>query len=214
MTQKSEFDREYFEDGIVAGKSGYVNYHWMPELTIKMAHNIIKYLGIKEGQSVLDYGCAKGFLVKAFRILDIDAFGCDISEYAIEMLEPEVRHYCELVKSDRLIPFDRKFDWFITKDVLEHISEDKLDDLLSASAKVASKAFHVVPLGENDKFIVPEYEADVTHIIRKNKDWWIEKFSQHGWVLESFSYSVKGIKDNWTSKYAHVNGFFVLKKHE
>ena len=80
---QNEFDENYYENGVITGKSCYVNYRWMPELTIKMAHSIIKYLNLNSNVKVLDYGCAKGFLVRALRLLDIDAYGCDISEYAI-----------------------------------------------------------------------------------------------------------------------------------
>ena len=77
------YNRDYYESGIENGISGYRNYRWMPELTIRMAHCLIQDLSIDKSHSVLDYGCAKGFLVKALRLLDIDAFGLDVSEYAI-----------------------------------------------------------------------------------------------------------------------------------
>jgi cyclopropane fatty-acyl-phospholipid synthase-like methyltransferase len=57
-----------------------MNYSWMPELTIRMAHHLIQQLPIRSAETVLDYGCAKGFLVRALRILDIDAHGaCHLS---------------------------------------------------------------------------------------------------------------------------------------
>jgi hypothetical protein len=36
-------------------------------------------------QTVLEIGCAKGFLVKALRDLGVKAYGCDISEYALNI---------------------------------------------------------------------------------------------------------------------------------
>ena len=66
-----DYDEDYFERGLSSGKSGYDNYRWLPELTIKFAYKIIKELNLREGDRVLDYGCAKGFFVKALRILDI-----------------------------------------------------------------------------------------------------------------------------------------------
>jgi len=74
MVDNNKYDEEYFESGLATGKSCYLNYRWLPELTIKMAHNIIRYLDLKENEKILDYGCAKGYLVKAFRILDIEAY--------------------------------------------------------------------------------------------------------------------------------------------
>ncbi|MBT4672744.1 MAG: hypothetical protein HOB64_11555, partial [Rhodospirillaceae bacterium] len=47
------FDREYFEFGAVTGVSGYTNYRWMPELTLRMAYHLVRQLPIEAGQSIL-----------------------------------------------------------------------------------------------------------------------------------------------------------------
>src|ERR1700730_6091946 len=44
--------------------------------------------------TVLDAGCAMGFLVEALRDRDVEAVGVDISEYAIENVRADVRPYC------------------------------------------------------------------------------------------------------------------------
>jgi len=201
------FDEEYFEKGLITGKSCYQNYRWMPELTIRMAYNIIKILDVNE-ESILDYGCAKGYLVKALRILDVDAYGCDISKYAISMVDPEVKQYCKLIKKN--IPF-KKVDWIITKDVLEHLDIKTLDDFIKHSRKKADKCFHVIPLAEKGKYICKEYENDITHKIRKSSKWWIDRFREYGWELKTFDYYARGIKENWTSKYQRGNGFFIFE---
>jgi cyclopropane fatty-acyl-phospholipid synthase-like methyltransferase len=212
MPKAADYDKDYFENGVATGKSGYDNYRWLPELTIKLAYNIIKYLGIKDEHAVLDYGCAKGYLVKALRILDIDAYGADISEYAINMADSDVRQYCRLINSTGGLPFERKFDWLITKDVLEHMTEDVLGEFLKISRSSAVNSFHVVPLGHGDgHYIVPSYDLDLTHTIAQPADWWIDKFTHAGWKLKSFSHCVPGVKENWTSQFEKGNGFFVLE---
>ena len=212
MPNADDFNKDYFENGVVTGKSGYTNYQWMPELTIKLAYNIIKYLGLEDEHEVLDFGCAKGYLVKALRILDIKAYGVDISKYAIEMADSEVRDYLRLADKNNIIPFDKTFDWLITKDVLEHMTEDALDNFLKVSRKAAKNSFHVIPLGdEKECFVIPAYELDTTHVLKKPKDWWIDRFEKAGWKLKTFCYCVPGIKENWTSQYEKGNGFFVFE---
>lgn len=207
------YDREYFEDGMCTGKSCYTNYRWMPELTIKMAHNFIKYLNLTESDKVLDYGCSKGYLVKALRILDIDAYGCDISEYALESVDSDARDYCRLIKNDSLIPFDSiKFDWIVSKDVFEHMSEENIDVFLDCSFSFAKKMFHIIPLGDNGVFRIPEYHHDTSHIRIHDEKWWTKKFEEYDWKIISFDYRVRGIKDNWTKKYEKGNGFFTLER--
>tara|TARA_R100000750_G_scaffold62354_1_gene55854 strand:+ start:1557 stop:2195 length:639 start_codon:yes stop_codon:yes gene_type:complete len=209
MTEK--YDKDYFENGLVMGISCYLNYRWLPELTIKMAHNIIKYLNIDNKETVLDYGCAKGYLVKALRILDIETYGTDISSYAIKNVDPEVRDFCHLMRDTIPIKFPEYFDWTITKDVLEHLTEKELNIFLLCSSHITKKCFHIIPLGNTTGFIIPDYNFDKTHVLAKPIEWWKKKFEKYGWEVLSFEYSVRGIKDNWTQKYPKGNGFFTLK---
>lgn len=206
------YDKDYFENGIVTGKSCYTNYRWMPEHTIKMAYSIIKYLGLDEGSVVLDYGCSKGYLVKALRILEISAYGCDVSPYAIEHTDADVREFCELI-TDRVPYGEVEFEWLLSKDVLEHVPEEEIETLLTATRDNVSKMFHVIPLGDsNGRFIIDSYHDDPTHITIREKEWWIDKFAKSGWELQRFDYKVSGIKDNWTDLYKEGNGFFTFAK--
>ena len=52
-----------------------------------VAKRIVKEYNLKKGSKVLDVGCGKGFLVKDLINLGIDAYGLDISEYAIKNCE-------------------------------------------------------------------------------------------------------------------------------
>ena len=85
-----------------------------------------------------------------------------------------------------------------------------MEDLCKTLYNHSKKLFVVVPLGENNKYVVPEYEGDITHIIRENKEWWESLFIKTGFKIIKSEYIVKGIKDNW-SQYKKGNGFFVLE---
>jgi len=206
-----EYDEDYFEKGIATEKSGYDNYRWLPEMTIKFAHKIIKNLELREGDKILDFGCAKGFLVKAFRILDINAYGCDVSKYGIKNVDKEVEKYCKL--SEGKIPFNENFHWVISKDVFEHLYKKEVESILDDIRRVSKNLFAVIPLGENGKYVVPSYDRDVTHKIAETREWWEQKFEKSGWKVDRFSYLIRGMKDNWAS-YEKGNGFFFLSKKE
>ena len=75
------FTKEYYEDGIRKHISGYENSTWQPTILIPEALDIQNYFVF---DNCVDYGCAKGFLVHALRILGSKAYGEDMSEYAIE----------------------------------------------------------------------------------------------------------------------------------
>ena len=100
-------------------------------------------------------------------------------------------------------------DWIIAKDVLEHIPYDKLQPLLRDMRKHGKHLFAICPLGENGKYVVPEYENDVTHIIREPLDWWVDQFKQANFNVDLATYRMPHLKENW-SHHEHGNGFFVL----
>ncbi len=209
------YDQNYFENGVASGVSGYENYRWMPELTMRMAFHMINSLGIKSNESILDFGCAKGFLVKAFRLFDFDAYGCDISSYAISMVDKDIENHCWSINGcgDHGI-FKKRYDWMISKDVFEHIMENDLRVLMDFARSHVDKMFLVIPLAANDsdgKYLIPEYDKDVTHVLAKSSKWWINLFQETGWVLSDFSHTFKGCKENWTEHWPTGNGFFTIK---
>ena len=210
------YNQDYFERGPVLGISGYMNYSWMPELTLRMAHKLILSLPIAANERVLDFGCAKGYLVKALRLLDVQAFGTDVSEYAIAHADGEVRNFCSLVTGcDDPVLFLQDYDWLIAKDVMEHLSERELSALLRAALPRVSKIFAAVPLAADDecgKYIIPEYDRDITHIIRKSFGWWKKTFESHEWKIDAASHTFPGCKENWTTRWEEGNGFFVLSR--
>ena len=209
------YDKDYFERGIETGKSCYQNYRWMPEATMAMAMTLIDLLDIRRGDTVLDYGCAKGFLVKALRLLGRDAWGVDISKYAIENVDSFVKSQCFLKPDPRwrwkpgyiLGEFPDQFDFCIVKDVFEHIPEEEIENTLSwIQAKVL---FAIIPLGDNGKFRAPANNLDVTHVTCHDEDWWKLALSRR-WQLIDFDFGIEGIKDSYYEKYPEAHGFFTL----
>ncbi len=83
-----EYGREYFDGARDTGYGGYrYDGRW-----VAIAEDIVAHWGLKAGDRVLDVGCGKGFLVKDLMKVcpGIEAFGLDISHYALMNCEPEV----------------------------------------------------------------------------------------------------------------------------
>lgn len=206
LCMKNLYDEAYYENGEETGKSCYTNYRWLPKLTLEMVKNICLHVNIKKNDKILDFGCAKGFCVQAFSLLGYNASGCDVSEYAIQNCHPEVKDKVSIFTGN----FQEEYDVIIAKDVLEHVPYEELNELLSRFKVNTKKLFVIVPLGDGEKYYVPEYELDVTHIIREDKDWWEKAFIKNGFKIIESKFLMKGIKDNW----AHCingNGFFILE---
>jgi cyclopropane fatty-acyl-phospholipid synthase-like methyltransferase len=190
---------------LVTGKSNYANYRWEPELTFPLAMTLIDYLGIKKGQTILEIGCAKGYLVKALRILHREAWGIDISDYALSHVPEDVKAFCHTLGTlDNVF-----FNFCIAKDVFEHIPIEELSEMLQKLN--ASILFAIIPLGENGKYNAEVNNMDKSHIICENADWWEHFFFETGWLLINFSYHVEGIKESYSS-IPRAHGFFTLEK--
>jgi hypothetical protein len=211
MTDGSIYDEDYFLRGKESGKSLYSDYRWMPALTIPMVEAMIDHLGIKKGQTILDFGCARGYTVKAFRMLGYRAWGVDISEWAVANADEEVRAYLWTTVGGG--PSMGKFDWVIAKDVLEHVPyvQRAIDGLMECASV---GVFAVVPLSTfyNTPYVIEDYERDVTHIQRRSLLGWVEMFLEQGWSVEA-AYRVVGVKDNY-KQYATGNGFITARRVE
>jgi SAM-dependent methyltransferase len=209
---KTSYDENYYESGIKTGISLYSNYKWMPELSIPMAHHVSRHLGINETHTVLDFGCAKGFLVKAFRLLGISSYGVDVSEYAINTCDPQVKDIVHLIEHPDEIQkyFPQKFDFILAKDVFEHIPYEQIGTVMTVLRKIGKTLFCVVPLGNGIKYNIPDYELDKTHIIKEDLRWWETQLRNAGYTNIDAKYYMSGIKENWSYE-KQGNGFFICK---
>jgi SAM-dependent methyltransferase len=212
MSDKREpFCESYYMDGIATGLSNYQCYSWRPELTVKMAKRFLDHLGIEFLDEILDFGCARGYFVRALRELGKNARGCDISKWAIENCDEAVKGF---VSSDTEIK-PSSFDWIFSKDVLEHMRMDCLVETLrqfNTGARIGQ--FIIVPLcSEVDgSYLRKEDEQDVTHLIRWPFEMWLKILHDYNPdFIVSGSYYVPDLKEAArASRYS--TGFFTLKR--
>lgn len=203
---KDVFNEDYFEDGVRKRVSAYENYRWMPERTIREASSIINHI---QFNTVLDYGCAKGFMVHALRLLGKDAYGVDISEYAIRNCHPSVKDYLEVI--DNVEYLGGGWDLIIAKDVLEHIPKENIPRILSELRRRCDKIFIAVPLGDGNRYRIREYEMDITHVVREPEEWWLTTIVEAGFKIKYFDYEFGHLKENWTKPHPFGNAFIVAE---
>lgn len=199
-----DFGEDYFERGLETRISLYQNYRFMPHKVFPLANMLKEVYG--ERKVILDYGCAKGFLVRALRLLNIVAYGYDISQYALQHAKDGVKEYLFHKKHD--IP---DVTVIFGKDVLEHIEKSKIDTELSWIRTHCLEACFVVPFGENKRYRIAEYGFDKTHLIIEDEEWWSQIFINNGFKINRFLYRLDGVKENWQSHHKYGNGIFFLK---
>lgn len=213
MTEQGQsfYDREYYETGPASGKSNYESYQWMPDQTHSMCSYMMRFMGMKRGDSAYDVGCAKGFVVKSLRMMNVDATGYDISEYAIANCDPGVKGYVSNeFKAD---PMSR--DFVIMKDVAEHIDPEELRPMLVKLMASARKAMMIiVPLtGVDDgEYLCPKDEGDASHKVRWTISTWLKFLSEvDRRIIVSGSLYVPEIKQSNTA-WEGSCGFFLLRR--
>ena len=75
-----------------------------------------------KSRSVLDAGCAWGFLVEAFWDRGVEARGVDISRYAISQVRRDMQPFCKVASLTE--PIEGRFDLITCIEVLEHMSAE------------------------------------------------------------------------------------------
>ena len=196
MTDPSPFTEGYY---LRAEGSNYRDYQWLPDQTIPLAAAIKKLMGMQDGDKVLDVGAARGYLVKAFRILGLDAHGYDISEWAVENCDPDVKG----VMSTRYDILPMSYDFITLKDIAEHVEPGLLRQMMFDFTCMARKAILViVPLTAVDggEYLCPHDERDTTHVNRWTLSKWItflENIDRR--MVVSGGYYAPGIKQKNTA---------------
>ena len=186
------FGEDYFERGVGQGLSNYESYRWLPEHSRKQARTLIHHLGLAPGTLVLDFGCAKGFLVRALREYGIDAHGHDVSEYAVTNCDPAVR---DVVSTTRPT---RAFEWVVAMNTLEHVdAEDLVLDVVPYLRSVGGATFASVPLARDGVYVLEQNELDVTHKLRWSLERWRQALLTGGFRRVAAEYRVQGLYDQW-----------------
>lgn len=158
------YDKEYF-DG-TGSKSNYTGYTHIKEF-IQRARFIQKKFNPK---TILVLGCAKGYLVEDLRKLGIEAFGIDISRYAVKHSPKAIRKFLT-VGDIRVFPYSRKFDVVVSYDVLEHIPEEDIEKVIKNIYQVCKKySLHSFEFEKDDR--------DLSHVNIQKPEYWVEKFTK------------------------------------
>ena len=124
-------------------------------------------------QTTLDAGCAIGLLVEALQQNGVEAYGFDVSEWAIKQMPSR---YARFVKKDSILnskAFEKKFDLVTCIEVLEHLQPSEAD---IAVENLCSWGNIVIFTSSPDDY------AETTHFNVQQPGYWAEKFAQNGFV--------------------------------
>lgn len=174
-----QYGADYFDGD---RKYGYGGYHydgrWRP-----VAADLMRHYRLHHSQRVLDVGCAKGFLVKDLCSTGLNAYGLDVSPYALRASpHSDVIGRLHLGTADDL-PFpDDSFDLVVSINTLHNLPRPRLITALQEIMRVSRGPAFVV---------VDSYCTDVerelferwvlTAETHGTPDFWLELFAEAGY---------------------------------
>jgi len=134
---------------------------------------IVELILSRKPSSVLDVGCAYGYIVKRLRERDIDAYGIDISNYAISHAPEEAKPYLQVASAHEIPYPDKRFDLIFCASVLEHIPENLTDTVIAEFQRVADRA--ILGIAYRDPYSLLDEHSDITHVNIKDEIWWRQR---------------------------------------
>lgn len=125
-------------------------------------------------RSVLDAGCAMGFLVEALRDRGVEAYGLDVSEYALGQVREDIRLYCR--RASVTEPLDRDYDLIVSIEVLEHLpaaeAEAAIDNLCEHAGEILFSS-------------TPSDFSEPTHVNVRPTSYWVGQFARRGFLADA-----------------------------
>jgi ubiquinone/menaquinone biosynthesis C-methylase UbiE len=176
-----QYGEIYFDGPREYGYGGYrYDGRWIP-----VARDIVAHFGLAPGMRVLDVGCAKGFLVKDLMKVcpGVEAFGLDISYYALMNCEPEVVGRLHLGTAEKLVFPDRSFDCVLCLNTVHNFPRARAIKVMQEIQRVSGgRAFVQV-----DSYYTPEqkeiFESWVlTAEFYDYPKGWVELFQEAGYT--------------------------------
>lgn len=181
------YGREYFDGDRKYGYGGYqYDGRWQ-----KVAHELIRHYGLRMGNRVLDIGCAKGFLVEDLWCNHIEAFGVDVSTYAIANCRPSaVGRLHWMTASDLKLFPDKSFDLVVSFNTLHNLPQRRVVVALQEIMRVSKGPAYVQVDSYNTAQEKAQFESWVlTARYHDYPDGWLKTFEEagytgdYGWTL-------------------------------
>lgn len=146
-----KFDKEFFDGDRLYGYGGF---EYMPRFWQPVIPDLVSHFGMTQESSLLDVGCAKGFMLYDLlqQLPDMKVRGADISAYAIEHAKPEVKAYVQVADA-RSLPFeDNSFDVVTSINTVHNLERDECAVALQEIMRVSrGKAFITVDAYRNEE---------------------------------------------------------------
>jgi SAM-dependent methyltransferase len=133
-----QFGQEFFDGDRLYGYGGY-SYH--PRFWQATVQRFRDYYQLSDDTSVLDVGCAKGFMLHDFQAMmpNLTIAGIDISAYAIERAIETVQPFVRVGDAKELPYDDHSFDLVISINTIHNLPLEECKQALREMQRVSRK---------------------------------------------------------------------------
>jgi SAM-dependent methyltransferase len=177
-----KFDREFFDGD---RRHGYGGFTYQPRFWQPVIPTFVDHWGLKAGSSLLDVGCAKGFMLHDLKQLipGIKVRGVDISAYAIENAIESVMGDVQVADA-RSLPFaDRSFDVVVSINTIHNLDIDECRIALREIERVSrGKSFVTVDAFRTDEEKERMFAWNLTAKTILSVDDWLALFEDVGYT--------------------------------
>mgnify|MGYP002838319565 FL=1 len=180
------FGREFFDGD---RRNGYGGFTYHPRFWQPVVPTFQDFYGLTAEHSLLDVGCAKGFMLKDFAevIPGLEVAGIDISEYAISNAVEGTEAVVQVADA-RELPFeDGSFDLVVSINTLHNFQRDGVIQSLREVQRVSRQWSFVVLDAYRDEEERRRIEAwNLTALTVLSTDEWKGLFAEAGYDGDFF----------------------------
>ena len=173
-----EFGREFFDGD---RNHGYGGFNYMPRFWQPVIPTFKEYWNLTPDSSLLDVGCAKGFMLHDLTTLipGITVKGVDISEYAIDNVMENMRPHTQIANAMHLPFADDAFDVVISINTVHNLDLNECGKALQEIERVSrGKSFITVDAYRNEEEEERMYAWNLTAKTIMSVDEWIKFFKE------------------------------------
>ena len=177
-----EFGKEYFDGDRLYGYGGYYYDQRFWSETVKVFRD---YYALNDGSSVLDVGCAKGFMIYDFKKLipKLKISGLDISSYARDSAFEEIKPLIQIGNATHLPYEDKSFDLVVSINTVDHLPLEECKNAIREIQRVSrGKAFITVNAWRSEQERELLIKWNMTALTSMHVDEWKRLFNDVGYT--------------------------------
>jgi SAM-dependent methyltransferase len=184
------YGRDYFDGDRRYGYGGYSYHPRFWQETVRLLHD---HYRLADDASVLDVGCAKGFMLHDFKLLypQTSVAGIDISEYAIENAQETMKPFLQVGDAKALPYPDKSFDLVTAINTIHNLPLEECKQSLREIERVSrGHSFIVVDAWTNDEEQARMKDWVITARTQMHVEDWKALFAEVGYTGDYYWFIV------------------------